>query len=341
MRILVTGGCGVIGSWFVRSMLARGHAVIVADHCEEPRNLYLKRIVESEGAVVWTGRIENWSQYGSQTLSRLDLVLHAAAFTGIPSSAENPHDDWVSNVDATRVLLEGLRLAEKKPKLVVLSSVKPYNLRGLDYRELATRYEPIWTADPISVDENFPLSPDEPYAASKMAQSAICQAYARSYNLPITIFRCSNLYGPAPSHGPRHGWLTWFCISAAIGRPLIVQGNGKQTRDMLHASDVESAVMAAYDNWDHCQGELFNLGGGPQNTISVIEAAAQLRELSGCEIQSAPGRQHEDPIFVTNYGKFARATGWRPCVSVNSGLQRIYEWAVEHRDALKPLYEGL
>ncbi len=374
MRILVTGGCGVIGSCFAENMLKAGHEVEIIDACEEKRNQWLYAGFRSKNVTVYQSRLEGlpWNFYGSTSkwFSKFDLVLHAAASTGIPHSAKDPNDDWVSNVDATKVLLDVLRQCEKPPVTVVLSSVKPYDLsplyapHGSTHRsshtvvERDTRYEllSIGSWDEHGVDESFPLDPDEPYAASKAAQSALCIAYARTYSLPLTVFRCSNLYGPAPCHGPRHGWLTWFAISAALGRPITIQGNGKQTRDMLHADDVTSAVLAAYENIGDCSGQLFNLGGGHINTVSVMEAAEWIRDY--CEPDPTigekvvirwdrlGGRRFEDKLFVTNHSKFTKLTGWSPKHVLldqdgDPALADIVDWAFQNADELRPLYEGL
>ncbi len=155
------------------------------------------------------------------------------------------------------------------------------------------------------------------------------------------MFRCSNLYGPAPSHGPRHGWLTWFAISAAIGRPLTVQGRGYQTRDMLHADDVFSACIAAAAHPEQTSGQLYNLGGGMTNAISVQEAADVLSELGGVPQLRGEGRRFEDPIFVTDHSKFTGVTGWRPAVDVGTGLRQVFEWARQNKADLLKLYEGV
>ncbi len=368
MRILVTGGCGVIGSCFAENMLKAGHTVEIIDACEEKRNDWiggrlLGKWSKSELTGLWKVRLEKTPS--SIWLETFDLVLHAAASTGIPHSAKDPDDDWVSNVDATKVLLDGLRRCENPPKTIVLSSVKPYDLSPLyaphgsthgsshTVVERDTCYEllSIGSWEEHGVDESFPLDPDEPYAASKAAQSALCIAYARTYSLPLTVFRCSNLYGPAPCHGPRHGWLTWFAISAALGRPLIIQGNGKQTRDMLHADDVTSAVLAAAENMGDCSGQLFNLGGGKINTVSVMEAAEWIKdyvEHGKVEIHwdRQGGRRFEDKIFITNHSKFTELTGWNPQRVLldqdgDPALADIVDWAFQNADELRPLYEGL
>jgi CDP-paratose 2-epimerase len=335
MKLFVTGGLGVIGSEFSKQMLERGYEVTVLDACEEPRNEWAAAQLSAMGAKIRRERMEVADL--AEALD-CDLILHAAAFTGIPCSSELPDDDWVSNVDTTRRLLKTLMNARTKPFTVVLSSVKPYSLKGFMPVQQPTR----WTwPDDVGVNESCPLDPDEPYAASKMAQSAICIAYTRTYDLPLTVFRCSNLYGPAPCHGPRHGWLTWLCISAALGVPITVQGNGLQSRDMLYSSDVTSATMAAYSHVNAVVGKLFNVGGGSENVISIIEAAKTLCNMSGVELKFGPSRRFEDLAFVTDASAFRSATGWCPEVSVEVGLRRVYKWACEHRTELANLYRGV
>ncbi len=338
MKIFVTGGLGVIGSSFCKEVMRSGHEVTVLDACEEPRNEWMASQLTVLGAKIRRERMESADL--SEVLDH-DLVLHAAAFTGIPSSADKPDDDWTSNVDATRNLLNVLRHASKPPKTVVLSSVKPYKLSEQVIHQDNKRHS--WAPD-VAVDESWPLDPDEPYAASKMAQSAICTAYAKTYDLPLVTFRCSNLYGAAPCHGPRHGWLTWFCIQAALGYRLSVLGTGFQCRDMLYSSDVTSAVLAASiqcPDYSSVKGKLFNLGGGIQNTVSILEAADMLVEQCGASYTFGQGRKFEDLVFVTNHSAFTHATGWKPLMSVEQGMKYIVEWARHNRSDLERIYRGL
>jgi CDP-paratose 2-epimerase len=174
-----------------------------------------------------------------------------------------------------------------------------------------------------------------------MAQSALAMAYARSYGLPVTVLRCSNLYGDAPCHGPRHGWLTWFCISAALDWTIDIQGTGYQTRDMLFCSDVASAVFASFARMDAVFGRVFNIGGGSPNTISVLEAYNMLSSIAGHSLskKSSPGRLNEDKLFVTDHREFSSITGWQPAIDVKSGMERIYSWALHNADNLRQIYQ--
>ena len=324
--IVITGGLGVIGSRYVDHLQATslGSSALVIDHGPEARNLltYDRLRASYTNVVCKTERIEEFDWHSLD--SSVELIVHAAAHTGIPHSAEDPDDDWRSNVDATRTILEWMRKTNSKATLVALSSVKPYRVPA----EIGE-----------GVHEEVPLEPDEPYAASKMAQSGLVMAYARSYGLNATVLRCSNLYGDAPCHGPRHGWLTWFSIAAATGRTIDVQGSGDQSRDMLFCSDVSAAIDAAAANIDKTRGNVYNIGGGAPNVVSVNGAIQSLRELgANVKTSSSVGRVNEDMKFVTDHRKFTRATGWTPKVCVTDGIKTVYDWASRNSKELTEVY---
>lgn len=318
-----------MGSCISRRLLDAGsNQVILVDNGQEPRNRWIESQFTGDPNVT----IRRWGieEVAAEMVPQVDYVIHCAASTGIPYSLTAPLEDWKNNVDATLMLLEALR--ETPKPTVVLSSIKPYRVLPMPLNGL---------------DESTVLEPDEPYAASKASQSMLTQAYARSYGLPITTFRCSNLYGPAPCHGARHGWLTHFCISAATGRPIEVQGTGEQSRDMLHGNDVTNAVLRALQALDNTtdpgmvravKGEVFNLGGGIHNIISVNQAANLLHELTGVEIRSAPARAMDDHRVFVDTAKYRAATGWTPKVNVVDGLRDTLAWAQRNKAALLRLY---
>ncbi len=328
MRVLVTGGLGVIGSCIARRLVEAGHKVTIIDAAEAERNRWIRSRLPDDVRVI-PNRLETFPKdLLADRVGEVDAVIHAAASTGIPHSVLNPDDDWHSNVDATRALLEALR---KHPvPTIVISSIKPY---------LVPSEADLMRTGGLT--ELAPLVPDEPYAASKASQSMLAMAYARSYELPVVTFRCSNLYGPAPCHGPRHGWLTWFAISAAIGRPIEVQGTGTQSRDMLHADDVYAACMTALSQARSLAGRVFNLGGGATNRITVFDAALCMRAASGVELIAGPTRAMDDDHVFVNTARFLKATGWRPQVSVDEGARQVLNWAVENKAELAELYDGV
>ena len=345
-----------MGSLFALEALDRDDHVAIIDSGKDARHGWTLQRLNAERVHMFHVALERMPEDElAKLLGSVDAVVHAAAYTGIPSSATDPVGDWVANVESTRHLLETMRRNKIQVPTVVLSSVKPYELSGL----------PLYASSIVGVNggekvrsvmltvehgergglghlfggvsEQFPLEPDEPYAASKMAQSGLALAYARSYGLPITVFRCSNLYGPGPCHGPRHGWLTWFCICAALNWPLVLQGSGVQSRDMLYSGDLNRAINFALQRIDEVQGELFNVGGGVSSIISVRDAINLLVKSPGT-VKESPGRAHEDLLFVTNIEKFFRATGWYPEVSVETGVASITSWATKNAEALRRVY---
>ena len=338
MNYLLTGGRGLVASLFAKRLHAEGHHVTIIDDGNDSRHYFNS----FPGPIYYDLRLERFTpRVLADIVSNCDRVFHAAASTGIPYSAEEPLDDWQRNVDGTIALLEALR---KTPKpTVVLSSVKPYGLERLGEggKDLGADSWPPWADAPIGVNEDFPLEPDEPYAASKAAQSMICMAYARSYGIPLVTYRCSNLFGNAAPHGARHGWLTAFCIRAALGWPIEIQGDGSQRRDMLFASDVAEAALLGWEHIEKLSGKVFNLGGGPANVISVAGAYDILRQFgSKSPSRQGPGRKHEDQLFVTNTFALLVETGWQPKVSTPIGMRVIYDWARENAARLAQIYAG-
>lgn len=339
MRYLVTGGLGVIGSLFARELLKLGHDVTVLDPGDSPRHELNLADIHKAWGEAGHGMLEVWNyathedpkgDCGAWRKQRFDRVIHAGASTGIPYSGEAPTEDWECNATGTLGLLEWLRAQKNPPPTIVLSSVKPYRVNG---------------RQPLRGDE--PLEPDEPYAASKAAQSCLAMAYGRTYDLPVLTFRCSNLWGPAACHGPRHGWLTWFCISAACGWPLELQGTGKQGRDMLWHTDLLDAVTRGHQALELglvSPGDILTIGGGWRNITTVWDAASKLHTLTGCELVNAPdkGRKNEDEwVHVDNsaaHRALADVGGVIPQVGVDEGIKLMLQWATLHRNELEAVY---
>jgi CDP-paratose 2-epimerase len=335
-RYLVTGGLGVIGSCMARRLIEAGHEVEIIDGGVSDRHRWTRERLIGFHPVIANptvyGRIRyrpfNTSEddcrgYLFDAVSECDAVIHAGASTGIPYSVTDPVGDWRENVEGTRYLLDALRNAPRPT--VVLSSIKPY------------RVEPL---PPNGLDESAVLEPDEPYAASKAAQSMLCMAYAKSYGLPVVTMRCSNLVGAGAPHGRRHGWATWFAISAAIGKRITVQGSGNQSRDLLYSDDILSACLLGLENADRLKGEVFNLGGGVNNQVTVRGVADFLKGLcKDVEIVSGPARAMDDEKVFVDTSKLRQATGWEPKVGALDAVRRVLAWAQENRGALAKIYE--
>jgi nucleoside-diphosphate-sugar epimerase len=321
-------------------LLVRGHDVVVLDDGNAKRHTLNQVGIHERMGVEGCGElvvVEGSTNLTHSVLAnylldfdRIDRIIHAGASTGIPYSGDEPLDDWERNATGTLSLLEWLRHQETPPPTVILSSVKPYRV-----------------TPKAALTGHDPLEPEEPYAASKAAQSHLAMAWGRSYGLPVLTYRCSNLWGPAAPHGPRHGWLTWFCISAAIGLPIEVQGTGSQARDMLWWTDVLNACDKGHSSLEAGQvqgGDVLTIGGGKANMTSVGQAARKLHKLTGCKVVERPdaGRRFEDQTVCVDNEAANRALmamgGFSPQAGVDSGLRTMLDWARRHRDELLECY---
>jgi CDP-paratose 2-epimerase len=327
MKVLVTGGLGVAASAIVANYLQQGAQVLVVHTMEEERTKWIRRQLETAGypgaLLVAPLRVERAGDLATHVRAA-DLIVHAPSAVGADPVLD-PDADWRARVDGTRTLLEALRKTQARAPTVLLSSTKPYRV-------------PKEGPGMHGVDEEAPLEPVDTHAAAAAAESLLGLAYARRYGLRLTVLRASNIYGPGPCGGPRHGWLTWFCIAAAIGREFEVEGGGQQVRDALYASDLVRAVELAGECIERTRGEIFNIGGGERHTLPVIAAAKRLEEWTGARWHFGPARPAEVPAFWVNSFKFRQATGWQPVVEPTVGMSLVLDWAKPHRVELRGLY---
>ncbi|MFN2109892.1 MAG: NAD-dependent epimerase/dehydratase family protein, partial [Anaerolineae bacterium] len=182
--------------------------------------------------------------------------------------------------------------------------------------------------------EIYPLDFHSPYGCSKGSGDQYVRDYARIYNLPTVVFRQSCIYGPRQFGVEDQGWVAWFIIAAVLGRPITIYGDGKQVRDLLYIEDLLDAYDAAIASIDRVGGQIYNVGGGPANQLSVWrEFCPLLERLTGREIPVSwrdwrPGDQR---IFVADIRKAAAYLAWRPQMGVEEGITRLYHWVVENQ----------
>ena len=206
--------------------------------------------------------------------------------------------------------------------------------------ELETRY--AYRDYPEGIPETYPLDFHSPYGCSKGAGDQYVRDYARIYDLPTVVFRQSCIYGPRQFGVEDQGWVAWFLIAAQLDRSITIYGTGKQVRDLLFVDDLLDAYDAAVARIDVARGQVYNVGGGPDNQLSIWrEFSPLLAELRGAEVTVARGdwRPGDQLIFVADIRKAARDLGWRPQVGVREGVARLYAWVRDHK-ALLAAYTG-
>ena len=339
--VLITGGAGFIGSNLAKRLLAAGNRVIVFDNLSRvgtQKNLdWLKTVKNSELLTIVKGDLLDEVLLSQTMATGIDIVFHLAGQVAVTSSVQSPRQDFLDNALGTFNVLEAVRLSEGNPIVVYASTNKVYGkMEHVRIGENETRY--LYEDMPQGVPETFPLDFHSPYGCSKGAADQYVRDYARIYGLRTIVFRQSCIYGYRQLGVEDQGWLAWFAIAATQGRPITIYGDGKQVRDVLFIDDLLDAYEAAVDQIEVTSGKVYNIGGGPKNTISVWrEFRPILEKKLGKEIvvSHADWRPGDQPVYVSDIGKAEQDFGWRPQVAVDEGIGRLCNWVLENPEMFK------
>ena len=328
---LVTGGAGFIGTNYVARLLERGECVTVYDNLSRsgaPRNVaWLRDTFGGESFTLVVGDLRDAALL--TTVSRqVDVVAHLAGQVAVTTSVLHPREDFEDNALGTFNVLEAARLSGRNPLILYSSTNKVYGgMEDVGIVEKETRFE--YADLPFGMAENYPLDFHSPYGCSKGTGDQYMRDYARIYGLPTVVFRQSTIYGPRQFGIEDQGWMAWLMIAAVMNRPISIYGNGKQVRDMLYVEDLLDAYDAAVENIDTAAGQVYNVGGGPQNTISIWrEFGPALEKLMDHEIPVTwddwrPGDQR---VYISDIRKAKEELGWSPKVDLTDGMQRLFDW---------------
>ena len=337
INYFITGGAGFIGSNYVHRLLERGEKVTIFDNLSRagaPRNLaWLKDAFGESAFKLVVGDVRD---AGLLTVAsrEADVIIHLAAQVAVTTSVVRPREDFEINAGGTFNVLEAARLNERKPVVIYASTNKVYGgMEDVRVVEKVTRWE--YENLPYGAPEIQPLDFHSPYGCSKGAGDQYVRDYSRIYDLPTVVMRQSAIYGPRQFGVEDQGWMAWMVIAAITGRPITIYGDGKQVRDMLNVYDLIEAYDAAIKNIDKVRGEVFNLGGGSTNTVSVwIEFGPMLEKLLGKPIPVARGdwRPGDQKVFVADIRKAGRDLGWKPKIDVENGVKQLFEWVNENNN---------
>jgi CDP-paratose 2-epimerase len=333
-RHLVIGGAGFIGSNLAARLLSRGEAVTVFDNlCRTgvKRNIeWLESMGHGARFTFIQGDVRN-AEAVRGAFGGVDVAYHLAAQTAVTASVADPREDFDINAFGTFNVLEAARQSDRNPILIYASTNKVYG--GLDHvpvREHETRY--IYERHPHGIDEEAPLDFHSPYGCSKGAGDQYTRDYARIFGLRTVVARQSCIFGPRQFGTEDQGWLAWFFIAAAKGAPLTVYGDGKQVRDLLYIDDLLDFYDLAVLNIDRAQGKIYNVGGGPANSMSVWrELQPNLEELfqKRIPVSYAPWRPGDQRIYISDIRRGADELGWQPRTALPEALSRLRGWVKE------------
>jgi CDP-paratose 2-epimerase len=265
-----------------------------------------------------------------KAMTRASEVYHLSAQVAVTTSLDAPLQDFDINARGTLNVLEAARAQRDPPPIIFTSTNKVYGaLTDIALVKESRRYLP---ADPrlreSGIDESRPLDFHSPYGCSKGAADQYVLDYARCFGLRTVVFRMSCIYGPHQYGNEDQGWVAHFMIRAFEGQPITIYGDGCQVRDVLFVEDLVEAFQLAMRHIDRLAGQAFNVGGGPQNTLSLLELVETMAEQQGLKtpIRFAGWRSGDQRYFVSNPGKLAEAIGWRPRTSVPQGLRQLHDW---------------
>ena len=332
----VTGGAGFIGTNLCQKLILASHPVVIFDDlsrvgaeknlrwlCEKyPKQVHFIR-----------GNIAKDKEKLKEFVEHSDVIFHLAGQVAVTKSLADPKHDFAVNVHGTFNLLEAIRHSDKKPGLIYTSTNKVYgDLVDLQVSENRYRFELV--NSPLGVTEKQPLDFSSPYGCSKGAADQYVRDYARSYGLSTVVLRQSCIYGPRQFGVEDQGWLAWFVIAAITGQPITIYGNGKQVRDVLFIEDLTELFLALARNIERFSGETFNVGGGPENTISLLEFIEALEDILGKKIPYgfADARVGDQPIYISDIRKVTSMTGWSPKNTVKCGVTGVIQWVKENEN---------
>ena len=334
---LVTGGAGFIGSNYVHRLIKRGEKVTIYDNMSRggaPRNLeWLKKEFGENAFDLIVGDIKDADKI-TEAAKTADVIMHLAGQVAVTTSVVNPRDDFESNALGTFNVLEAARASGRNPIFIYASTNKVYG--GMDDVELYEeptrwRYKDLVNGCP----ETQPLDFHSPYGCSKGTGDQYVRDYARMYDLPTVVFRQSCIYGPRQFGIEDQGWVAWFIIAAVMGRDITIYGDGKQVRDILHVDDLMNAYDLAVEKIDIAKGQVYNMGGGPKNVMSVwAEFGPKLEKYIGETIEVARGdwRPGDQKVFYADISKAEKELGWRPSINVERGVQMLFDWVKENKN---------
>ena len=332
MKVLVTGGCGFIGSWVCGYYVGKGDEVVSYDNMtknelirtgyntERARD-YNWNYLKSIGVQLVKADVRN-KQELFEHAKDCNFIAHTAAQPAVTISIEDPELDFSTNVAGTVNVLEAAR--KFNIPVVSCATIHVYgNALNNELKEDKSRY----IRTPAEIDESYPTLGGmlTPLHASKASADIYVRMYIDTYKIKAASFRLTGLYGPRQLGGEDHGWVANFCIRALLGIPVTIYGTGKQVRDILYAGDLVKAFDSFYRN---PVSGIYNVGGGRQNMISLIECIGIIEKIIGkkIDVKFAPDRFGDLRYFVCDIAKAGRELNWSPKVKPDEGVKNLINW---------------
>jgi CDP-paratose 2-epimerase len=339
---LIFGGAGFVGSNWAEYLLKHTEArVHIFDNLSRPgvqRNLdWLRQQADPDRLTITVGDVRDAALVQRAARGATE-IYHFAAQVAVTSSVANPREDFEVNALGTLNVLEAARKGGRQPFILFTSTNKVYG--NLASKKLVLTGRRYCSLDEKGVNESQPLDLYSPYGCSKGTADQYVHDYARMFGLPTVVFRMSCIAGPRQFGTEDQGWVAHFLYSALEGKPVTIYGDGRQVRDVLCVNDLIGAFERVRNQIDQSAGQIYNVGGGFHNSVSLLEVIDHIERITGRRIQYSlqpprPGDQH---FYVTDYGKLTRHTGWKPRISVPETVEMIGDWWGKQREETEPQF---
>ncbi|MFC1576799.1 NAD-dependent epimerase/dehydratase family protein [Candidatus Omnitrophota bacterium] len=341
MRILITGGAGMIGSHAAEHYARKGDKVTVLDNLMRSELFgYDKRSVEYNwnylkryrNIRLIKGDVRNKKDVFKAIGGGVDAVIHAAGQPGVQLSIDLPMDDFSINAFGTLNVLECLRKKSRKASFVFCSTNKVFgeNVDRVRLIKTRTRYD---FKDVRGIPEDFgiDLAAHTPYGVSKYTGDIYTQEYGHIYGMKTAAFRMSCIYGTRQFGFEDQGWVAWFVIANVLKKRITIYGDGKQVRDVLYVSD----LVNAFDKFikSPIRNAVFNMGGGSNNTMSLLEFISMLEDITGIKMKYrfSGWRASDQKVYISDISKASRMLRWKPKVDPKSGIGLLMEWVERNK----------
>ena len=329
-RYLITGGAGFIGINLADHYLTQGKHVSIFDNFSRAgtkSNVDWLTERHSDRLKVVRGDVRQPGEEFQELVEESEVLVHLAAQVAVTTSVTDPAEDFEINARGTFNVMEAVRTSASKPIVLYSSTNKVYGkMDDLDVTERDGRY--VYTDLETGVPVSRPLEFYSPYGCSKGCGDQYVLDYARIFGLNSVVLRQSCIYGPHQFGIEDQGWVAWFAIRAMQGLPFTIYGDGKQVRDVLYIDDLIGAYDLAIEHIDETRGRAYNIGGGPRNTLSLLEFVALLEEQFGrrLEYDFEDWRPGDQLVYISDLRQAAQDFEWAPNVSPVEGVANLVDW---------------
>jgi len=340
VRVLITGCVGFIGCHLSEYFLCVGEEVIGLDNLSRKggkENLEWLQSLQGNFKFCkvdirdFKKISEIFKKYGP-----FDIILHMAAQVAVTTSVTDPREDFEINALGTFNLLEATRLYSPDAFFEFASTNKVYGqMDNIDVVERNGRYEYDTLAN--GVNEEHCLDFHSPYGCSKGAADQYVRDYSRIYGLKTVALRQSCIYGTRQFGIEDQGWVAWFIIASLLEKPITIYGDGMQVRDILWIEDLVDVWVKLLEHADRVAGEVFNIGGGPENTLSLLELVNILKAEGVLKREPvySDWRPGDQKVFVCNIEKVNESVGWKPTTAAEIGIKKLLDWVADNKTLLE------